>query len=202
MRLLAKLSLITALVATAASHAAAQASAFDVPEMGARIRVSVNGASANTGTVLARSNDSIVVDWTGAGRGTVAMNDLSKLEISSGQSRHVGRGALIGLGIGAAIGVLGALAFHDAGNDVRRQACAPGEALNCITGSVAGSYVSAAGTAMIPAGMLLGAGLGALFGSIETERWTESTTHQTGARVGLVPTMRTRGVALVVSGRF
>src|SRR5436309_3098774 len=120
MRLLETLALITA--GLAANVAAAQTSSFDTPESGARIRISLMGAPANTATVLARSNDSLVVEWDANGRrDSIAMHNVTRLEISRGRSRHVKRGALIGFGVGAVIGVFEKVSMDHSAEDVREK---------------------------------------------------------------------------------
>ena len=199
MRLLEKLALITALLVS--NVATAQTPSFDTPQTGARIRVSLTGAPANTATVLARSNDSIVVEWANGRRDSISMNDVTRLDISGGQRRHVKRGALIGLGAGTVIGVLGKVGVDKKGNDVREQACAK-SAVTCLFGNLGSNAESMLSTVLIPVSMLAGAGIGALIGSNPSEQWHQSTPRRVDARVGLVPTTSTRGVALVVSGRF
>jgi len=195
---------LTTLVALAslARSATAQTSSFDAPQTGARIRMSVAGGASRTGTVLARSSESIVVGLANGASDTVAMHDVTKLEISSGGKAHVGRGALIGLGVGGVLGVIGKASTSDTGNDVRDQACTKTDVATCLLGAISGSSVSATSWVMIPAGMLAGAAVGALLGRHRSEQWREVTTGAASARVGLVPTTRARGLALVVSTRF
>ena len=113
----------------------------------------------SVGTVAALETDRLTVQVEErADALSVPLADVTKLKVRRGQKSNAGKGALIGLGVGAAAGVITALLscadsqcdWDNAGDDV--------------TGYTA--VVLGAG------GALLGAGIGAIIGSsIKTDRW-------------------------------
>ena len=145
--------------------------------------------------VVGGSGDTIVVEWERGVRDTVAMSDVTRLEVFQGVRQHVQAGALIGLAVGGVVGVIGQASmskdFSSACDKKKNLFCAP-----------AAGAVDGLGWAMVPVTALLGAGLGALIGRAGTEQWKEGTPRRVGTRVDLVPTMSTPRIALVVSGRF
>src|SRR5690242_12188369 len=98
-------------------RATAQTPSFDAPAVGARVRVSRAGAAPTTGTVLARSNDSIVVGRADGGRDTLAMKDVTMLAISRGRSRNV----VVGTALGLVAGTVGGLLIKQDGDRVTTQ---------------------------------------------------------------------------------
>src|SRR5204863_9705665 len=88
MQLPERIALIAAVVAVALTTrtqlAQAQAPSFDVPETGTRIRVTRIGAPSMTATLLGRGSDSIVIGQADGRRETVALKDVTGLEISRG----------------------------------------------------------------------------------------------------------------------
>ena len=113
----------------------------------------------SVGTVAALETDRLTVQVEErADALSVPLADVTKLKVRRGQKSNAGKGALIGLGVGAAAGVITALLscadsqcdWDNAGDDV--------------TGYTA--VVLGAG------GALLGAGIGAIiWSSIKTDRW-------------------------------
>jgi hypothetical protein len=117
------------------------------------------------GTVAALEANRLVVNAEErADRLAVPLADVTKLEVHRGKKPNVVAGALIGGGVGAALGI--ALAAGCDGPDI------------CESG---GAYVIA-----VPAAAALGAGLGALIGwLIKVDRWVEVPVEQ--IRVGISP---------------
>jgi hypothetical protein len=111
------------------------------------------------GTVAALETDTLTVQVEERADALyVPLADVTKLEVRRGQKSRTGGGALIGAGVGAAAGVITALAACGDSN------CEWDGDTTDVTGYVA--VVFGAG------GALLGAGIGALIGSAsKTDRW-------------------------------
>jgi hypothetical protein len=209
MRLPDRFALVAAVTAalTAGPRAArAQTASFDPPAVGARVRVSRIGAAPLTGTVLRGASDSIVIGRPDGQRESVAMKDVTGLEISRGRSRHVVVGTALGLVAGAAGGLLikhngdrvttHEFAFKSTDpNNLYLQA-ALGDASVAYTDTTKGRSM------WIPIGAIAGTASGTLVGYLWKERWRPAAIRRGDARVGMVPTSNPRRVALALSARF
>jgi hypothetical protein len=210
MRLFHRIAVIAAIVAAAtvtdARRATAQASSFDAPPVGARVRVSRNGVSPTTGTVLARASDSIVVGQANGVRQSIAMRDVTDLAISRGHTRNV----VVGTTLGLVAGAVGGLLIKQNGDRVtRREAvfkstdpnnlylqAALGDASTMVADTTKGN------STWIPIGALAGTATGTLVGYLWKEKWRPAAIRRGDARVGVVPTSNPRRVALALSARF
>ncbi|MBW8771005.1 MAG: hypothetical protein JF589_14715, partial [Gemmatimonadetes bacterium] len=189
-----------------AQRAAAQTSSFDAPPVGARVRVSRTGAAPTTGTVLARASDSIVVGQSDGVRQSIAMKDVTELEISRGRSRHV----VVGTALGLVAGGVGGLLIKQNGDRVTRTEAifkstdpnnlylqaALGDASTMSTRTEHGNSM------WIPIGAVAGTATGTLVGYLWKERWRPAAIRRGDARVGVVPTSNPRRVALALSAHF
>lgn len=137
---------------------------------GERVRATTGEANYRiTGTLEEWRRDTLYVISDGGSEGTVArplaLGSLSRLEVSEGHRSNAGKGALIGGGIGLALG--GAFSLIAA---PRVDTEVPTSDYLLLTG------IAAAG----------GAGIGALIGSFsKSERWREYPLDR--LRVGLLP---------------
>jgi hypothetical protein len=186
------------LAMTAAHDAAAQTTSSDVPPPGTRVRISVLGATPHVGILVGRTSDSLVVGWSNGTRDTVAISDVSRLDISRGTRRHVLRGAVIGLAVGTAGGLVKTMTANDDASFSRTQ-----NVLDCInSGSCASlddnSIAENRNRRFVPIGIAIGATAGALLGLISTEKWLPAAE----VRVGVAPAASTRGVSLAFSVHF
>jgi hypothetical protein len=137
-------------------------------QVGARVRlVPVDGRS-RTGVLATLSNDSIsLVDGRGSGAApSVALNRLSKVQISAGKRRL--RGAMIGGALGFVVGavaggIAGGAIYHDAQKKCDDPLC---EIFTTPRiGTAAGAY----------GGGALGLVTGAIVGSlVKNERWVDA----------------------------
>jgi hypothetical protein len=210
MHLFERIALVAAVVAAAtltrAQVAQAQASSFDAPDVGARVRISRDGISPTTGTVLARASDSIVVGEQGGRRETVAMKDVTSLAISSGRTRNVVTATSLGLVAGTLVGVLA----KQNGDRVTKhwatfKSTDPNNLyLQPALGDADVAYADTAhgNKAWIPIGVVAGAAGGTLVGYLWKERWRPAAIRRGDARVGFVPAENPRRVALALSARF
>jgi hypothetical protein len=187
-------------------RAMAQTPSYDTPAVGARVRVARSGVAPTTGTVLSRANDSIVVGRRDRERETVAMKDVTGLEISRGKMGHVVTGTVFGLVVGTAAGVMikqhgdrvtsrEAVFKTTDPNNLYLQA-ALGDASVVTTDTTHGN------SAWIPLGVAAGAAGGSLVGYLWKERWRPAAIRRGDARVGIVPTPESRRMALALSARF
>jgi len=189
----------SALLAMAAAHdAAAQTTSSDVPPPGTRIRVSVLGANPQVGTLLGRTSDSLMMGWSNGTTNTVAIRDVSRLDVSRGFRRHVLRGAVTGLALGAVGGIVKQMTADDDAMSAHFQ-----NVLTCIDNfscaSLDDNSVSQNhNRMMVPIGIAVGTIAGAMLGLISTEKWLPAAE----ARVGVAPTVSARGVSLAFSAHF
>ena len=153
---------------------------------GERIRVRHAGESARVGTLVALTNDTLVVRWandSAASRLPVAQ--VSRLEVSRGTERRIlprtGRGFIFGAAAGAVIGFAGG-----AMEDCEHELICFGPA----GGALAGATVLG----------VTGAVIGALTGLAPSERW-ESARPNPG-RVALLLPARGRGKAIGLAVAF
>lgn len=122
---------------------------------GQRVRVTSSSNKDVVGVVRAARSDSIVVFTEPSGAPlAIATSDLRKVDVSRGRSVAQGakRGAIWGGGIGAALGVLGAILLSV---DDSEYATDDGD-------------VAAFAANMIAGGLIWGAGIGAF---VKAERW-------------------------------
>lgn len=210
MRFRQRIALLAVLVAgsslTATQRVAAQSPSFDAPPVGARVRVSRSGTAPTTGTVLTRASDSIVVGRADGGRETVAMKDVTGLEISRGHSRNVVVGTALGLALGTVAGVMIKengdrvtkhwATFKSTNPDALYLQPALGDA------SVAYADTTRGNPVWIPIGVVAGAAGGTLVGYLWKERWRPAAFRRGDARVGFVPAAEPRRVAIELTARF
>jgi hypothetical protein len=203
MRLLERISLIAAVVAGALAtrtHLAhAQASLFDVPDVGARVRVSRIGAPTMTGSLLARTSDSVAIGLSDGRRESVALKDVSGLEISRGRTRNVVLGTALGMVAGAVTG----LQLKKNGERITTGAGFRSTDPSNLYLQAAPSADTTAGNSLwIPLGVVAGTAAGTLVGYVWRERWRPAAIRRGDARVGFVPMADTRRISLVLSERF
>jgi hypothetical protein len=204
MRLAERTALVAAVVAVAlatVTHlAAAQMSSFDMPEAGARIRVSRMGATPTTGTLLARTSDSIAVERPDGRRESIAMKDVTGIEISRGRKRHVVVATTLGLVAGAVGGVL----IRNAGYRVTiREAGFTSTSPDNLYLQPAPAADTSVGNPMwIPLGMIVGTSVGTLVGILWKEKWRPAMIRRGDAKVGFLPATNARRVSLALSAYF
>jgi hypothetical protein len=153
---------------------------------GARVRVTTSAIGRVVGTLVDAADDSVRVEVSGGSTLTVSKANLGLLELSTGVRRHgwrgAGIGALVGVGIGGAVG----LATY------RRTDCQPDPLKQLLCDLV--DRTSREVTVMADAAMIgtAGAIVGALIGQVGRESWVRVPMRR-DARVGLV-----RGLGLGV----
>jgi hypothetical protein len=156
-------------------------------QLGTKLKVRAPGTVAGriTGTLIARSPDSITVTRTNATPIPIALRDITELQVSRGKDHGLGarNGTIWGGGIGAALALL---AGTDASDCESRNANA-----DC------GSDAWALGVAYTAAGgAIIGAVVGAIIGA---ERWDRL---RVPVPVSLTPGRDGRGARLVVGYRM
>ncbi len=127
------------------------------PAVGERVRVRTVSDSPGKviGVLKTREPAYLVVHSEDATPTTIAWADISRLEVSRGTKSNAGKGALIGGGVGAGIGVF-AVVLTCAGDSPLVEDCGAAE--------VAGGLLIAS----------IGAGVGALIGmAARTEKWVD-----------------------------
>lgn len=162
-----RVSVPAAVLLSSISIASLDAQAVDA---GNRVRVTVEEQAGNmTGTLTEWSQDTLHVAPDGSAEQVtataIAVNTLSRLEISKGLRSNAGKGALIGGGIGLLVG----------------------GGMSIIAGSTVDTEVTSNDylvfTGLVTVG---GAGVGALIGAlIKSERWEEYPLDS--LRLGIVP---------------
>lgn len=128
------------------------------PAVGERIRVRTVSERPGkvTGVLETREPDYLVVQAEDATPTTIAWADISRLEVSRGTKSNVGKGALIGAGVGAGMGVSTVILFCTGESPL---------AEDCGAGEVVGTVAFLIG---------IGTGVGALIGAAaRTEKWVE-----------------------------
>lgn len=187
------------LLAAPLTALAAQAAPIELPEAGARIRLSVLGATPQTGTLVSHATDVLVVGWPNGRRDTVSIGDLSTLDVSRGRRRHAMRGAVMGFAMGTVAGLLMKMSADDGASHARYQnymSCVEGGSCDALDDSVTST------TMLVPAGIFVGTMTGALFGLIAREEWHPSVRDREEVRVGVTPMVRSRRIALALAARF
>ena len=170
--------------ATAQAPRSGSAQAPASPAVGDRVRFSRQGGTRRTGRLIARTGDSIVVEFAGRHREEIPVFEVGALEVSGGRRRHLIGGTVGGVVIGAGVGLLlRNIRQQDLGYDAFGSK--PRKYANLFPISIAG------GTAM-----------GALVGAMGTERWTPASVSASETRVGIAIPGRRAGIGLVVSGRW
>lgn len=187
MKTLAPILLMLAALPTFPGRAAAQAlpGATDqapfTAAVGDRVRFSRFGAAPRRARLLARTSDSITVQWMNGRHEQIPVFEVDALEVSRGRRRYLLRGAVGGLAVGAGMGLLlKNIREQDLGYDAFGSR--PRKKANLFPISVA-------------SGTLLGAAVGAM----GTERWLPASVSATGTRVGIVMPSQGAGIGLVVS---
>ena len=159
--------------------------AADSPEIGARVRVRLPGHGAGwlQGHLAMLSADSAAIALTETPDSVrFATASAERVEVSQGRHSHAGKGAVVGLGVGAATGlILGLAASAEPCEDLCMYEVGPGE--------IAGA------TVMLGA---VGAGIGALIGSFSHgERWKRVDLHPSGPP-RLTPVARAGGLGIAL----
>ena len=156
---------------------------------GARVRVTAPSADLEryVTTIQQVRGDWIVVDDHGTSR-TLALANVTSMEIRTGTRRQTLRGAAFGLGIGALTGaVAGSLTFEE---------CVPQSLFDCLMATESSSEAAGMGGII---GGVVGAAAGAIVGSFRrTDRWSSI---ELPVSVAITP-MRSGGVRVMMSRAF
>jgi hypothetical protein len=140
-----------------------------VVDAGSRVRIAapVFGGRNQVATVVSVTGDSLVLrQGASTTYRSVAKSDITGLEVSRGTHTHKGKGALLGLLIGAGAGaVLGYVSYKE-------PTCQGFECIGEIWGPSSKSGAAGYGAAV---GSILGASVGALLGMRSTDSWVPGT---------------------------
>jgi hypothetical protein len=132
---------------------------------GARVRVH-QGSESLTGLLVSLDSAGLVIATDKSDTVTAPRTSITAVEVSTGTKSRAGKGALIGLGVGAAAGVIVGLAASSSDN---------GDFLDYG----AGTWAAAMGLT----GAAIGAGLGALIGSgQQSDKWQPAVLPAIGVR--------------------
>lgn len=159
-------------------------------EAGARIRVTAprDDLRKHVTTVLEVRDDTIVVA-SRAGSRTVAVDNITELDVSTGTRGHMLRDGAIGFGLGA---VIGGVLMKSASDD-----CPGGGEYGVCGVPVSESEATALGAAVYGGlGLLAGVAVGAFLD--RSDRWERMAPD---VRVAIAPS-RSRGLSLSVSKAF
>ena len=180
-RYLAAFTLV--MVATAARTASSQA-AVTSAHVGERIRIQrFDVRHPRVGTLVARSEDSLTVDWQNGARESMPLFAVQRLEVSGEHRHYVKRAMMYGLVMGAALGLVM-------------------EKVTMSDSSKYGSRDMRLGSPLVGVATAGGIAFGALAGAMGTESWRSIPVQPSGVRTGLeVPSSRAR-LAIAVSARF
>lgn len=179
-----RFAMLMLLTLAAADPAVAQEA---LPAAGDRVRITLTAPAAERlgigrvdARLVAATGDSVALDTTLAGGPlVVGMGEVAKFERFAGRRSNAGRGALVGLGIGAAAGGIAAFMASNAGGSCD-------DSLSDIACEETAGYMGLFGAA---AGGVLGLLLGATAGAASSgDSWTS-----VGAPVQFTPTV-IRGV--------
>jgi hypothetical protein len=190
------------LVLIATRGVAAQEVTSTVLPQGVRVRVSVLNATPRVGTLVGQTNDALVVGWSNGTRDTVAIHDVSRLDISGGSRRHLMFGAVAGAALGTIGGLLKKMSADDAAGRTRDQ-----NYMTCVTGggcdALNGSIGEDDNKKLIPIGIAIGTAAGALAGLVvATEQWRPAAIQHGTLRVGVAPMVTPRGISLALAAHF
>jgi hypothetical protein len=176
-------ALIPMLCATTALTALGQNAGPSV-QAGDRIRVQrFDVRHPRIGKLVARSEDSLTVEWLNGARESMSMFEIDQVEVSTGHHHYVARGTAYGLTIGAGVGyAIKKLIDHD-----RTDESAP---------------KTATGTSALLVTLGGGAIFGALTGALGTEQWEPTPLGASRRRVGLVVPVSRRQVGVGISAEF
>ena len=151
---------------------------------GDRVRIQrYDARHPRIGRLIARSDDSITVEWLAGARESMPTFEVEQMDVSVGHSHYVERGAAYGVAIGGTIGyAIKKFIDHDKRDDV--------------------SSKSATGTNAMLVALGGGAVFGALTGALGTEGWRPVPLSARRGRVGFVMPVRRRDVGLGMSATF
>ena len=157
---------------------------------GARVRIARIAEKPLVATVVARVGDTLVVRAPGLAMPlAVPLAEISQLDVSTGRHRNVGKGALIGIVAGGAVGAgLGAATY---------QPCTSTEFMGCLLApSDRGEAVTVGGVV----GGVLGLVVGSLIGAARQDTWKRVPLD--GSRVAVSVRPRAHGAGLGVALQF
>jgi hypothetical protein len=175
-KLLLRAALALALGCAVPAAAAAQSIATANP--GDRIRIHrFDARHPQIGRLVARTSDTLVVDWLNGHREALALYEVGQVDVSGGRQRYVGRGAAYGLLVGTGLGLL----FRKIAEDDAPESRPPSPNL-------------------VPVSVGAGLVLGTIVGTFGTERWYP--TRPLTTRLGLVGPVGSGRVAVGLSGRW
>jgi hypothetical protein len=179
------------LVILAAAFLAPVAADAQTPAVvaGARVRVTAPSIDLrrHATTIVDVRGDSLVLGVRDGSR-SVALSDVTALDVSAGKRRRFLRSAGLGLGIGAIVGAVVGAATHDE--------CVPTEFLDCLLSPESRAESAVMGGVVLGAvGLLTGAVVGAVR---RTDRWVAV---DMPVRVSIKPTA-SGGVSLTISRAF
>ncbi len=169
-------SLVVVLVVTTWSCSGYVADTSIAPGDTVRVTAPSMDMDESVGTVAALETDTLTVQVEDRADALyVPLADVTKLEVRRGQKSNAGKGALIGLGVGAVVGVTFGFV-----------ACAAENGGSVCTNDVGESSPFAFAAATGAYGAVLGTGIGALIGlAARTDRW--ETVPLDRIRVSLTP---------------
>ena len=158
--------------------AVARAQSVATANPGDRIRIHrFDARHPQIGRLVARGNDTLVVDWLNGHREALALYEVGQVDVSGGRQRYVGRGAAYGLLVGTGLGLL----FRKIAEDDAPESRPPSPNLVPVS----------AGSGLV---------LGTIVGTFGTERWYP--TRAPTARFGLLGPVASGRLAIGLSGRW
>jgi hypothetical protein len=166
-------------------------------QTGSRVRVTGADNHQQTGTVVSLSRDTVVGRWDDGVTSAVALDGVTRLDVSIGRKGNAKRVARIGFLGGIAVGAIIGLVEKppqeceiDSGDNPETRLCRGlARGTSFVVNTLAGGG----------AGAIYGLFLGAL---VRTERWAPSGVGVGPRRVGLFAPARSRGTALGLSLAF
>ena len=177
-------ALLVALALAAILPRPATAQAPEVASVGDRIRISRLGAPPRPARLVARASDSITVQWMNGSREQIPLFEVGAVEVSRGRRHYLIRGAVGGLVVGVGAGLLlKNFREDDLGYDAY--------------GSRPRKYAN-----LFPIAVASGTALGALVGTMGSERWLPASVAAAGTRVGIVMPGPRAGIGLAASGHW